>query len=84
LDIHLGHGEFKGLLTADTFFQGRRIEVQIATDLWDIEPDGAQASGHSLGFEAVGVALAGIGAFVRLGLKGVGSFLGHGFVDEQA
>ena len=71
LNIHFGHGEFEGLFAAHAFFQGAGIEVQFAADLRDPEVDGADAGGEGLGFEAVGVALAGFGAFVGLGLERV-------------
>ncbi len=38
---------------------------------------------QGLGFEAVGVALAGVGASVGLSLERVGAFLAHGFIDKQ-
>ena len=84
LDIHFGQGQFEGLLAADALFQGAGIEVQVAADLRDLELDGADAGGEGFGFEAIGVALAGVGAFVGLGLEGLGAFLAHGFVDQQA
>ena len=84
LDIHFGQGEFEGLFAADALFQGAGIEVHAVAHLRDTELDGADAGGEGFGFEAVGVALAGLGAFVRLGLEGVGAFQAHGFVDEQA
>jgi hypothetical protein len=46
--------------------------------------DGAHAGGDGFGFEAVGMALARGGAFVRLGLEDLGAFQAHGFIDEQA
>jgi hypothetical protein len=49
-----------------------------------LELDGAEAGGEGFGFEAIGVALAGFGAFVGLGLEGLAAFLAHGFIDEQA
>jgi hypothetical protein len=74
----------EGLFAADAFFEGAGIEVQIAAHLRDLELDRADASGEGLGFEAVGVALAGVGALVGQGLQGFGSLLLHGFVDQQA
>ena len=50
----------------------------------DLELDRADAGGKGLGFETVGVALAGVGAFVGLGLERVTAFLAHGFIDEEA
>ncbi len=84
LDIHFGQGQLEGLLAADAFFEGAGIEVQIAAHLRDLELDRAKAGDEGLGFEAVGVALAGISAFVGQGLERLGTFLAHGFVDEQA
>jgi hypothetical protein len=82
LDIHFGDGQFEGLLAADAFLEGGGIEVQIAAHWGDLELDGTTAGGEGLGFEAIGVAKAGLGAFIGLGLEGVGSFLAHGFIDE--
>ena len=39
---------------------------------------------EGLGFVAVGVTLAGVGAFVGLGLEDLMAFDAHGFIDEQA
>ncbi len=74
----------EGLFAADAFFQGAGVEAQVAAHLRDAELNGAEAGGQGLGFEAVGVALAGVGALVGLGLQGFGSLLLHGFVDQQA
>ena len=84
LDIHFSHGEFESLLGADAFFQGAGIEGSFAADLGDAEGDGADAAGEGFGFVAVGVTLAGVGAFVRLGLEDLMAFDAHGFVDEEA
>lgn len=84
LDIHFGQSQFEGLLTAHALVEGGGIEGEAATDLRDAEGDGGHAGGDGFGFEAVGVAQAGLGAFVRLGLEGVGAFQAHGFVNEQA
>jgi len=84
LDIHFSHGEFEGLLGADPFFQGAGIEGGFAPDLRHAEGDGADAAGEGLGFVAVGVTLAGVGAFVGLGLEDLMAFDAHRFVDEQA
>ena len=83
LDVHLGQGEFERLLTAHAFVEGAGIEAHPAADLWDSEGDRAEARIESFGFEAVGVARAGIGAFIGLGLESLSTFLDHGFVDEQ-
>ncbi len=84
LDIHFCQRQLEGLFAADAFFQGVGIELQIATHLRDFELNGADAGGEGFGFEAVGVTLAGVGAFVGLGLERVAAFLAHGFIDEQA
>ena len=84
LDVHFGHGEFEGLLGADAFFQGGRIELGFPADLRHAESDGPHAAGEGLGFVAVGVALAGGGAFVGLGLEDLMAFDAHRFVDEDA
>jgi len=83
LDIHFRQGQFEGLFTADAFFEGAGIEVQIAAHLRDLELD-RPTRWRGSGFEAVGVALAGVGALVGLGLQGFGSLLLHGFIDQQA
>ena len=84
LDIHFGEGEDERLLAADALLEGRRIEVDLAAHLRDGEGDGAQAGLEGLGFEAVGVAQAGIGALERPGSEHVGTLGVHGLVDEQA
>ena len=84
LDVHFGHGEFEGLFGADAFFQGAGIEVGVAPDLWDAEGDGTDAAREGLGFVAVGITLAGVGALVGLGLEDVMAFDAHRFVDEDA
>jgi len=84
LDIHFGHGEFEGLLGADAFFQGAGIEGGFAPDLRHAEGDGADAAGEGLGFVAVGVTLAGVGALVGLGLENLMAFDAHGLVNEDA
>ena len=84
LDIHFGQGQHERLLAANALFQGAGIEVQAAPDLRDAELNGTDAGGEGLRFEAVGVALAGFGAFVGLGLQGLRAFLAHGFVDQEA
>ena len=84
LDVHFGHGQFESLLGADAFFQGAGIEFGFTPDLWDAEGDGADAAGEGLGFVAIGVTEAGVGALVGLGLEDLMAFDAHGFVDEQA
>ena len=84
LDVHFSHGEFERLLGADAFFQGAGIEFRFTPDLRDAEGDGADAAGEGFGFVAVGVALAGVGALVGLGLEDMMAFDAHGFVDEDA
>src|ERR1035441_591790 len=58
------------------------LELQAAPDLRDRELDGADAGVEGFGFEAIGMALAGFGAFVGPGLEGLGAFLAHGFDDQ--
>jgi len=84
LDIHFGESEDERLLAADALLEGRRIELNLAAHLRDGEGDGAETGLKGLGFEAVGVAQAGIGALERPGLEGVGTLGLHGLVDEQA
>ena len=84
MDIHFGQSQFEGLLAADAFVEGRGIEGDAVADLRDAEGDGGHAGGDGFGFEAVGVAEAGVGAFIGLGLEHGGAFQAHGFVDEQA
>lgn len=84
LDIHFGQGQFEGLLGADALFQSAGIELGFATNLRHAEGDGTDAAGEGLGFVAVGVTLASVGAFVGLGLENLMAFDAHGFVDEQA
>ncbi len=84
LDIHFGQGQFEGLLGADPFFQSTGIETGFTADLRHAEGDGTDAAAERPGFVAVGVTLAGVGAFVGLGLENLMAFDAHRFVDEQA
>ena len=84
LDVHFGQGQFEGLFTADALLEGGGIEVQIAAHLRDLELNGTAAGDEGFGFETIGVAQAGVGAFIGLGLEGLGTLLAHGFIDEQA
>ena len=84
LDIEFGQSQLEGLVAADAFFESVGIEVRIAAHLRDLELDRADAGGERLGFEVVGVTLAGVGAFAGLGLKRASTFLAHGFIDEEA
>ena len=84
LNVHFGQGEFEGLFTADALLQGGGIEAQIAPHLGDLELDGTAPGEEGFGFETIGMAQAGVSAFIGLGLKGLGTFLGHGFIDEEA
>ena len=84
LDVHFGQGQFEGLFAADALLEGGGIEVQIAAHLRDLELNGTAAGDEGFGFETIGVAQAGVGAFIGLGLEGLGTLLAHGFIDEQA
>ena len=83
LDIHFGQGEFEGLFAADALFEGAGIEFETAADLRDGEGDGRQAEIEGFGFKAIGVASAVTGAFIGLGVEGLGTFLDHGFIDQE-
>ena len=84
LDVHFGQGQFEGLFAADALLEGGGIEVQIAAHLRDLELNGTTAGDEGFGFETIGVTQAGVGAFIGLGLEGLGTLLAHGFIDEQA
>ena len=84
LNVHFGQGQFERLFTADPLLEGGGIEVQIAADLRDLELNGAAAGDEGFGLETIGVAQAGVGSFIGLGLEGLGTLLAHGFIDEQA
>ena len=84
LHVHLGQGELERLLAAHALFEGAGIEVQVAAHLGDLEGEGTQAGGEGFGFEAIGVAGAGGGALVGLGLESGGALVTHGFIDEEA
>jgi hypothetical protein len=45
--------------------------------------DGAEAGGEGFVLEAIGIAEAGLGALVRLGLEDLSAFNPHGLVDEE-
>ena len=84
LDIHFSQGQFEGLIAANALLQGGGKEVQIAANLGDLELDAAGRGGQGFGFEAIGIAQAGVGALIGLGLEDLAAFLAHGFIDEQA
>jgi hypothetical protein len=66
------------------FFEGARVEIDIAMDLGEVENDGADAGVECFEFEAVGESKSVGSAFVGKGLEGGGAFLGHGLVNEEA
>ena len=66
LHIHFGQGQFEGLFAADALLEGGGIEVQIAAHLRDLELNGTAAGDEGFGLETIGVAQAGVGAFVGL------------------
>ena len=82
MDVHFGQGQFEGLFAADALLEGGGIEVQIAAHLGDLELDGTASGDEGFGLETIGVAEAGVGPFIGLGLEGLETFLGHGFIDE--
>ena len=79
-----GDGEFESTFAAQALFQSRRIEVDVAADLRDLESEFTQTSGDGFGFEAIGVTQTLGGALIRSGIKDVGAFGFHGFVDQEA
>src|SRR6187455_2041194 len=58
LDVYFGNGEGQGAFAALAALEGRRIEVEIAPDLGDIDLQLAEAGLDGLRLEAVGVAFA--------------------------
>ena len=83
LNVHFGQGQFEGLFAADALLEGGGIEVQVATHLRDLKLDGTATRDEGFGFKAIGVAEPGVGAFIGVGLEGLGTLLAHGFIDEQ-
>ena len=83
LDIHLGDGQSQGALAAGAAFEGGGIKVHAAANLRNGEGELAEAGVEGLGFEAIGVALAGVGALVRLGGEHAGTLDLHGLVEEE-
>lgn len=84
LNVHFGEGEFEGLLGAESFLEGAGVKIHGAADLRNVESDGPETGGEGFVFEAVGVAGAGLGALVGLGLEDLGTLDAHGLVDEEA
>jgi hypothetical protein len=66
LDVHFGQGQFEGLFAADALLEGGGIEIQITAHLRDLELNGTAAGDEGFGLETIGVAQAGVGAFVGL------------------
>lgn len=84
MDVHLGHGEEKGLLAANALLQGTGVEIDAVADLGDAQIDLTNAGGEGLRLEAVGMSEALLGSFVGLCLEDGGAFLSHGFVEQEA
>lgn len=84
LDVYLGDGQFEGAFAAETFFERRGIEGDLAALLGHGEANGTEVGGDGFWFVAIGIALAQGGAFVELGLENFGAFEFHRVVQEDA
>lgn len=84
LHIHLRDSQSESALAAGAAFESGGIEVHIAAHLGDGEREPAEASVESLGFETIGVALAGVGALVRFSVEGLGALDFHGLIEEES
>ena len=84
LEIHAGDGGFEGAVAAAAFLQKGGSERDVtAADLGRGEVEGADGSVKAAGFEAVGLAVAGLDALVGAGTDVLGAFHEHGGVHEQ-
>jgi hypothetical protein len=84
LDVHLGDGESQGAFAAEAALQSRRIEVDLAANLGNLESDLAETCLERLFLKAIGVAPAGGGALVRSSPEDLGAFNLHGMVEQNA
>ena len=82
LDIHLGQGELDGLLTAQSFIEGRGVELQVAANLRHGQFERSHTGLDGFRFKAIGVALSGVCSFVRQGTQGFGALAEHGLVEQ--
>ena len=83
LEIHARDGGLEGAVTATAFLQKRGPERGFAaSDLRCGELEGTHRGLEAAGFEAVGVAVARLGAFIRAGPDVLGALHEHGGVHE--
>ena len=84
LKIHARDGGLEGAVTAATLLQKGGPERDVtAADLGRGEVESAHRGVETAGFEAVGVAVARLDAFIRAGTDVLGAFHEHGGVHEQ-
>ena len=83
LDVHLSQSKLERQFATEAFFQGAGIEIDRASNLRHGQFKGAHTGFDGLCFEAVGVALPGVGALVRLSAEGYGALTNHGLVEED-
>ena len=84
LKIHARDGGLESAITAAAFLQKRGPERDVtAADLGRGELEFAHRGLETAGFEAVGVAVARLDAFIRSGTDVLGAFHEHGGVHEQ-
>jgi len=84
LEIHARHGGFEGAIAAAALLQEGGSERDVtAADLGCGEVEATHRSVETTGFEAIGLAVAGLDAFVGAGTDMPGSLHEHGGVHEQ-
>ena len=84
LEIHARDGGFESAVTAAAFLQKGGSEGDVtAADLGCGEVEDTHRGVEAAGFEAVGVAVARLDAFIRAGTDVLGAFHEHGGVHEQ-
>ena len=84
LKIHARDGGFEGAVAAAAFLQKGGPERDVtAPDLGCGEVESAHRGVEAAGFDAVGVAVARLDAFIRAGTDVLGAFHEHGGVHEQ-
>ena len=71
-------------LGAQAALQGRRIKVEFAADLGDLDSDFAETGLERLGLEAIGVPFAPGGALVRSSAESRRAFDLHAVIEQQA
>ena len=84
LEIHFGDGDLEGPICAATLFKETALEwLRTGSDLWNIEVELAEGGLETAVFEAVGLSIPGLAAFVGSDFEVLGAFEDHGGIGEH-